>query len=393
MYKIQTLNKISAIGLNNFPRDNYEIASEFQNPDAVIVRSFGMLEMDIPASVKSIARAGAGVNNIPIPKCTEKGIVVFNTPGANANAVKELVFAGMFLSARNLFDSMKWTESVKGKGDEVPKLVEKEKSKFAGSEIKGKTLGVIGLGAIGVMVSNDAIAMGMNVIGFDPYISVDNAWGLDSKVHKAISLDHLLSESDYITVHVPLTDGTRGMFNAEKFKLVKDGAVLLNFSRGGLINNADLKAAIETGKIKCHVTDFPEEELIGSKGIICLPHLGASTEEAEDNCAVMAVKQTKDFLETGNIKNSVNFPDCDLPFSNKCRLIIANKNVPNMVGQITTRLAEKGINISDMINKHKGEIAYNIIDLDTVITDEQLAKIKAIDGIIMVRFLENPFKK
>lgn len=393
MFKIQTLNKISSLGLDGFPRSDYEIASEFQNPDAVIVRSFGMLEMEIPATVKSIARAGAGVNNIPIQKCTDKGIVVFNTPGANANAVKELVFAGMFLSSRNLFESMKWTESIKGKGDEVPKLVEKEKSKFAGSEIKGKTLGVIGLGAIGVKVANDAIAMGMTVIGFDPSISVDNAWGLDSDVRKAISLDHLLADSDYITVHVPLTDGTRGMFNTEKFKLVKDGAVLLNFSRGGLINNADLKTAIEDGKIKCHVTDFPEEELIGEKGIICLPHLGASTEEAEDNCAVMAVKQTKEFLETGNIKNSVNFPDCDLPFSNKCRLIIANKNVPNMVGQITTRLAEKGINISDMINKHKGEIAYNIIDLDTVITDEQIERIKAIDGIIMARFLENPNNK
>lgn len=388
MYKIQTLNKISPLGLDNFPRNDYEIASEFQSPDAIVLRSFNMLEMDIPASVLAIARAGAGVNNIPIPKCTDKGVVVFNTPGANANAVKELVFAGMFLAARNLFTAMNWTESIKGKGDEVPKLVEKEKSTYAGTEIAGKTLGVIGLGAIGVMVANDAIAMGMKVIGFDPYISVDNAWGLDAGVKKAISLDHLLAECDYITVHVPLTDGTRGMFNAERFASMKPGVTLLNFSRGGLINNNDLRAAIAEGKVKCHVTDFPEDDLIGMDGVLCLPHLGASTEEAEENCAIMAVKQVRNYLETGNIKNSVNFPDCEMPFCNKYRLVIANKNIPNMVGQITTRLAEKGINISDMLNKHKGDIAYNIIDIDTPLTPEQLERIRGIEGVIMARFFE-----
>ncbi len=387
--KIQTLNKISSIGLSRFPHDSYEIASEFKEPDAVLLRSFSMHDMVISESVKAIARAGAGVNNIPVEKCTEKGIVVFNTPGANANAVKELVITGMLLAARRIPAALQWTESLKDKGDEVPKIVEKGKSDFAGFELQGKKLGVIGLGAIGVMVANTAVSLGMKVSGYDPFISVDNAWGLANDVAKCISLDHLLADCNFISVHVPLTDSTRGMFNSEKFKIMKKGTTLLNFARGGLVNNKDIKEAIESGIIDRYVTDFPEEELISMNNVICIPHLGASTEEAEDNCAMMAVDQLRNFLEFGNIKNSVNFPDCELPVSSKYRLVIANKNIPNMVGQITTKLAAKSINIADMINKHKGELAYNIIDIDQEITQEQIDAIRKIEGILTARFLKN----
>lgn len=385
--KIQTLNKISSIGLNRFPHEEYEIASEFTNPDALLLRSFNMHDMEIPENVKAIARAGAGVNNIPIEKCTEKGIVVFNTPGANANAVKELVITGMLLAARRIPEAQRWTETLKGKGDEVPKLVEKGKSDFAGFELSGKKLGVIGLGAIGVMVANTAVSLGMKVAGYDPFISVDNAWGLANDVAKSISIDHLLADCNFISVHVPLTDSTRGMFNTEKFKIMPKGTVLLNFARGGLVNNKDLKTAIENGTIGRYVTDFPEEELLEMQNVICIPHLGASTEEAEDNCAIMAVDQLRDFLEAGNIKNSVNFPDCELPPSSRHRLVIANRNIPNMVGQITTKLASKSINIADMINKHKNELAYNIIDIDQAITEDQIDAIKKIDGILTARFI------
>jgi D-3-phosphoglycerate dehydrogenase len=386
MYKIQTLNKISNKGLNLLPRDEYDVAGEIPNPDGIIVRSANMLQMEIPASIKSIARAGAGVNNIPIDQCTQKGIVVFNTPGANANAVKELVLTGMFLSARRINEGICWTKSLCGQKVDIHQLVEKEKSTYGGTEVKGKKLGIIGLGAIGVMVANDALSLGMEVAGYDPFITVENAWGMDHRVTKSNSLDLLLAESDYITMHVPLNDNTKGLINRDKIALMKKGVKILNFARGGLVNNADLIEAIKAGKVGSYVCDFPEDELLDLPNVICMPHLGASTEEAEENCAIMAVKQTMHFLETGNIKNSVNFPECDLPFTSKYRIVIANKNIPNMVGQITTTLAKEGINIADMINKHKGEIAYNIINIDNPIAPEKIEAIRKIEGVIIAHY-------
>jgi D-3-phosphoglycerate dehydrogenase len=390
MYKIQTLNKISAIGLDLFPRDDYEIASEFNNPDAILVRSQNMQEMNFPESIKVIARAGAGVNNIPVEKCTSAGIVVLNTPGANANGVKELVIAGLLLSSRRIFPGLLWCKNLVGKGDEVPNLVEKGKNDFIGPEIKGKRLGVIGLGAIGVMVANDALEMGMQVTGYDPFISVEAAWGLSRNVKRARGLESLLADSDYISLHVPLTDKTKGYINKERFNSMKKGVRLLNFARGGLVNNADLFDAIDDGIVSYYVTDFPDEELIKHDKVIAFPHLGASTPEAEDNCAIMAVNQIKDFLEYGNIKNAVNFPDCELDLVGNYRIIIANRNIPNMVGQITTILAAEKINISDMLNRHKADVAYNIIDIDGEIDISIIEKIKKIDGIIMVRLIKNP---
>jgi D-3-phosphoglycerate dehydrogenase len=387
MYKIQTLNKISPVGLDLFPRDSYEIASEIVNPDAIVLRSFAMHEMEIPKSVKSVARAGAGVNNIPVDKCTAAGIVVFNTPGANANGVKELVLAGLLLSSRRLVPGIEWAKTLIGKGDEVGKLVEKGKSEFAGPEIKGKRLGVIGLGAIGVMVANDATALGMEVVGYDPFISVDAAWRLSRSVKQAKSQEALIADSDYITVHVPLTDKTKGMFNRERFATMKKGVRLLNFARGDLVNNNDLAAALADGTVGAYVTDFPTEALLKLDNVIAFPHLGASTPEAEDNCAMMAAAQTRDFLEKGNIKNSVNFPDCELDFRTQARVVIANKNIPNMVGQISGVLAAEKINIADMLNRHKGELAYNIIDVDGEIPAGALDKIRAIEGVIMARII------
>jgi D-3-phosphoglycerate dehydrogenase len=385
MYKIQTLNKISPIGLDLFPRDDYEIASEIVNPDAIVLRSFAMHDMEIPSSVKAVARAGAGVNNIPIDKCTDMGIVVFNTPGANANGVKELALAGLFMSSRRLVPGIMWAKTLIGKGDEVGKLVEKGKSDFTGPEIKGKRLGVIGLGAIGVMLANDAVELGMDVMGYDPFISVDAAWRLSRSVRQAKGLEGLLADCDYISLHVPLNETTKGMINRERIALMKKGTRILNFSRGALVNNADIIEALGTGQVGVYVTDFPDEALLKTENVIPFPHLGASTPEAEDNCAVMAVNQTRDFLERGNIKNSVNFPDCDLDFRSPARIVIANRNIPNMVGQITSLLAAEKINISDMLNKHKGELAYNIIDVDGPLSDGVVEKIRAIDGVIMVR--------
>ncbi len=388
MFKIQTLNKISPLGLDLFPRDNYEVATEFVNPDGILVRSFKMNDMEFPQSLKAIARAGAGVNNINIPKCSDKGIVVFNTPGANANAVKELVLTGLFLSSRKIFQAMSWATTLIGKGDAVPKLIEDGKSKFEGPEIRGKRLGVIGLGAIGVLVANDAHALGMKVSGYDTNISIDAAWGLSNQIKKATSLDSIFANSDYITIHVPLDDKTKGMLNAEKFAIMKKGVRLLNFSRGGLVNNNDLKKAIEDKIVEAYVTDFPDEELLKTEGVINIPHLGASTPEAEDNCAIMAVNQIKDFLETGNIKNSVNFPECRMDKTKNPRIIIANRNIPNMVGQVTTILAEEKINIADLLNKHRDELAYNIIDVDNKPAETTINKLKAVEGIIMVRLID-----
>jgi D-3-phosphoglycerate dehydrogenase len=388
MYRIQTLNKISNVGLELLPRDDYEVASEIINPDAIMLRSANMLEMEIPASVKAVARAGAGVNNIPVSKCSERGIVVFNTPGANANSVKELVLAGLLMSSRRIVPGLTWAKTLIGKGDEVPNLIEKGKSNFAGPEIKGKRLGVIGLGAIGVMVANAAVSLGMQVSGYDPFISIEAAWGLSSNVKRARTLESLIAASDYITLHVPLTDKTKGLINRERLAIMKKGVRLLNFARGGLVNNEHLKEALDQGIVSVYVTDFPDEELLKMESVIAFPHLGASTPEAEDNCAIMAVNQLKNFLEKGNVRNSVNFPDCELDSMGPVRLVIANRNIPNMVGQYTSILASEKINILGLINHHKGDYAYNIIDIDRNISSSIEQAIKGIDGVIMVRVID-----
>ncbi len=387
MFKIQTLNKIAMIGLEGFPREQYEIASEILNPDAILVRSADMHSMTLPASVKAIGRAGAGVNNIPVDQCSKRGIVVFNTPGANANGVKELVLAGLLLSSRRIVPGIEWARTLKGKGKEVAPLIEKGKNDFVGPEIKGKKLGVIGLGAIGVMVANDAVALGMEVAGYDPYISVEAAWGLARTVRRATSLDMLLAQSDYITLHVPLMDQTKGMLNRDKFALMKKGVRVVNLARGGLVKNADLLEAMKAGTVACYVTDFPDDDLLTAPNVIPIPHLGASTPEAEDNCAVMAVEQVRDFLQNGNVKNSVNFPGCALPVMGRNRIVIANANVPNMVGQITTVLAADKINIADMMNKSAGDLAYNIIDIDGDVAEAQVEKLRKIEGVITARLI------
>jgi D-3-phosphoglycerate dehydrogenase len=385
MYRVQTLNKIAAKGLEVFPRDEYEIASEFSRPDAILVRSASMHAMELPPSLKAIARAGAGTNNIPVERCTGAGVVVFNTPGANANSVKELVLAGLLLSSRRISDGIQWTKSLAGKGEEIPGLVEAEKSRFAGPELLGKTLGVIGLGSIGVLVANVSASLGMRVIGYDPFISVDSAWRLSREVEKAQGLESLLRQCDYLTIHTPLSDKTRGLLNAERFGFMKPGMRIMNFARGGLVNNENLIAALRSGQVACYVTDFPEDNILREPNVVALPHLGASTPESEENCAVMAAKQIKTFLETGNIRNSVNFPDCVMEASGKRRLIIANKNIPNMVGQITTVLAAGKINIADLLNRHRDELAYNIIDIDGELSAGLADELRAIEGIIMVR--------
>ena len=387
MYKIQTLNKISPRGLNLLSHDKYEYASEIINPDGILVRSQDMLKMELPDTLKAIARAGAGVNNIPVPKCSERGIVVFNTPGANANGVKELVIAGLLLSSRKIFEGINWAKSLSGKGSEVPALIEKGKTNFDGPEIKEKKLGVIGLGAIGVMVANDAESLGMEVSGYDPFLSVESAWGLSRTIKKAVSLDSLIADADYITLHIPLNDNTRNLLKKEKFALMKKGVKIMNFSRGELVNNADLKEAIEQGIVSVYVTDFPNDDLLKMNNVIPIPHLGASTPESEENCAIMAVNQMSDFLENGNVKNSVNFPECVLPRSGAKRIIIANRNVPNMIGQITPVLAKHNMNIADMLNKSKGDFAYNIIDIDNDVSEQILKELKAINGVVMVRLV------
>ncbi len=387
MFRIRNLNRISTSGLDLLSRDSYEVASDLPNPDAILVRSFNMLDMELTNSLKAIARAGIGVSNIPVDSCTERGIVVFNTPGANANSVKELVLAGLLISSRDIFAGARWAKSLSGKGDEIPSIVEKGKARLSGPELRGKKLGVIGLGAIGVMVANDAHSLGMEVTGYDPFISVESAWGLSRNVRRAMGIEAIITDSDYITIHVPLTEKTRGMINKDRFSVMKKGLRLLNFARGGLIKNDDLIEAIKDGIVKRYVTDFPEEELLRLDQVIAIPHLGASTPEAEDNCAVMAVQQVRDFLEHGNIKNSINFPECGMSMSSSQRIIIANRNIPNMVGQITTFLAAQMINISDMINKHKDGLAYNIIDVDEGITSETIQKIMEIEGVVMVRVI------
>ena len=391
-FKIQTLNKIAAVGLNQLDRDNYEVATDINNPDAILVRSADMHEMDISDNTKAVARAGAGTNNIPIPELTEKGVVVFNTPGANANAVKELVMLSLLLASRPVVDANKWANALAGKGDEIPDLAEKGKSQFVGPELKGKTLGVIGLGAIGYMVANLALKFGMEVIGYDPYLSVQAALNLDHNVKIAETLDIVYAKSDYITIHVPQTNDTKGMINASAIKNMKNGVRIINIARGGLVNNADVLDAIKSGKVACMITDFAAEELLNQPNIIVMPHLGASTPEAEDNCAVMASKQLKDFLEKGNIVNSVNFPKTvtDNPIPNGgTRLCISHKNIPDTISKFTTILGEAKLNISSFINQARGDVAYNIIDVDGKVTEDIIEKLSACDTVNRVRAIYN----
>ena len=386
MYRIDLLNKISEKGLSLFT-EKYEYRSDIPDPDSILVRSKEMKEMSLPSSLKAIARAGAGVNNIPIDKCSEKGIVVFNTPGANANGVKELVVLGMLLASRKVVDGIVWAKGLVGEGVKVPDLIEKGKSKFGGTEILGKKLGVVGLGAIGTMVASAAEGMGMEVWGYDPFLSIEAAWSLSRNTKKAPSLDKLLSECDFISLHVPQNKDTKGFINADKFAVMKKGVVILNFARGGLVDTPSLKKAIADGIVACYVTDFPDAEVIDTDKVIAIPHLGASTEEAEENCAFMAVRQLMNFLENGNIKNSVNFPECSLDRSGNQRLTIANQNLPGMIEKITHFLAENKINITNMINKSKGNIAYNIIDIDGEISNDLVTKVSSAEGIIGVRVI------
>ena len=384
MFNILTLNKIAKCGLDQL-NDNYKITDDANvDADGIILRSFKMHDMELPESLKAVARAGAGTNNIPIDKCSEKGIVVFNTPGANANAVKELVIAGMLLASRDVIGGVAWANTLTG--DDVDKQVEKGKSNFAGCEIKGKTLGIIGLGAIGILVANAAYALGMEVIGYDPYLSVDSALKLSRHVKKANSPEEVYAAADYITIHVPLMDSTRNTINAETIAQMKDGVIILNFARGGLVNNADIKKALADGKVAKYVVDFADSETVNQPGIINIPHLGASTAESEDNCAVMAAQELADYLENVNILNSVNFPNCSLPEDNIGRIAIAHKNIPNVIAKFTEALSS--VNISDMINKSKGELAYTIINTDHAIPAEAIEKLNQIDAVIRVRVIK-----
>ncbi len=388
MYKITTLNNISAKGLINFT-EKYNIVDDVEEADGILLRSFDMHDMELSDKLLAVARAGAGTNNIPIDKCSEKGIVVFNTPGANANAVKELVLAGLFLSSRKIARAIDWTKTLVNEGDNVDKLVEDGKKNFAGSEIKGKTLGVVGLGAIGVMVANAASSLGMNVVGYDPFMSVNSALELSRKIKLTEDLDQLFSASDYITIHVPAMDATKGMFNKEKFAIMKEGVKILNFSRGSIVNDTDMIDAINLGIVSRYVTDFPTAELIAVENVVAIPHLGASTPESEENCAIMAVDEIMDYLEYGNITNSVNFPNCSLgAFTSEGRIGILHKNIPAMIGKITSIMADHNINISDMNNRSKGELAYTLIDTDTKVTTADIDKLKSIDGIINVRVMK-----
>ncbi len=389
MTKIKTFNKISKI-INEFlPAESYDISDAHESYEAVLVRSAALHEVEFPKELLAIARAGAGVNNIPLDKCSEQGIVVFNTPGANANAVKELVICGMLLSGRKVVDGVNWVndEAAKGTAD-IDKLVEKAKSNFTGPELRGKKLGVIGLGAIGVGVANAAaLGLGMTVLGYDPFMSVDAAWHLTRGVRQAFSQDEIISKCDYITLHLPLNDKTTGMINEKTFAKMKKGAVLLNFARGGLVDNAAVKAALADGTLAHYVTDFPNDEIAGTPGVIATPHLGASTPESEENCAEMAAKELAAYITDGNIKNSVNLPDCELPRSEGYRVAIINKNVTNMLGQISAVLAEDKHNIDHMLNKSRGSWAYTLMDITDKPSDACIERIKAIDGVVRVRII------
>ena len=384
MYKVKTLNKISDIGLKEFT-DNYSFTEELNEADAVLVRSADMKSLEFGGNLLAVARAGAGVNNIPLDKCAEQGIVVFNTPGANANAVKELVIAGLLLAARDIVGGINWVQANK-EVEGLSKLVEKEKSNFAGNEIEDKKLGVIGLGAIGVLVANAAKRLGMEVYGCDPYISVEHAWSLSRDVIHVKTVEEIFRTCDYITVHVPLMDATKHMINADSFKLMKDGVVILNFSRDALVDDEDIEKAVACGKVKKYVTDFPNEKSANMKGVIAIPHLGASTEESEDNCAVMAVKEIMNYLENGSIKNSVNYPNCEVAkLTSKARITLLHKNIPSMITKFTTVLSSYNVNIEEMVNKSRGDYAYSVFDIDMEVTEEMKKALSEIEGVLKVR--------
>ncbi len=387
MYKILTLNNISVAGLERLPRESYEVASEIQHPDGILLRSFKMHDMEIPASLKAVGRAGAGVNNIPVDKMSAKGVAVFNAPGANANAVKELVIAGMLLGCRNLCPAWDFARNLEGDDETITQQVEAGKKNFGGFELPGRTLGVVGLGAIGRYVANAALDLGMNVIGFDTGITVDGAWQLSSQVEKAGSIDELLPKVDFVTFHVPLVEATRHMINADRLKTMRDNAVILNFARNGIIDDEAVSAAIKNKKIYAYVCDFPSNFLKKHERVITLPHLGASTKEAEDNCAIMVAEELRDYLENGNVKNSVNFPEVHMARTEGHRMAIVNSNVPNMVGQISSALADKGLNIIDMINKSRGELAYTLIDIDKPVEKALLNELLAITGVLSARMV------
>ena len=386
MYKIQTLNAISDIIHTQLSADKYTVSKDEPVPDAILVRSAAMHEMEFGKELLAIGRAGAGVNNIPIDRCSKEGIVVFNTPGANANAVAELVIAGLMMSGRKIADGIDWVKSLKGKGDEVGKLVEKGKSQFVGAELRGKTLGVIGLGAIGSIVANAASrGLGMNVIGFDPFISVESAWSLSTTIHRAASEDEVIAQADFITIHMPLNDKTRGSFNAEKIAKMKDGACLLNFARGELVNTADLLAALASGKLDRYVTDFPNDELIGAEKVVCIPHLGASTPESEENCARMAAAESRDYLENGSIHNSVNYPEVQLGDPEAVRVLVLHENIPNMISNITAASAKEGINIENMVNKSKKDMSVTVMEMAELPSKHALDTLSELPGIIRIR--------
>nr|WP_207148725.1 phosphoglycerate dehydrogenase [Lamprobacter modestohalophilus] len=381
------MNNISVAGLNRLPREQFEVASELSHPDAILVRSAKMHDLPVPASLKAIGRAGAGVNNIPVPAMTERGIAVFNAPGANANAVKELVLAGMLLAARNIAQGWQFARELEGDDAAIGKAVEAGKKQFVGFELPGRTLGVIGLGAIGVLVANAARALGMKVIGFDPSITVRSAWKLEADVERALSIDDLVSRSDFMSFHVPLTDKTRHMINAERIQSMRDGAVLLNFSRDGIIDDDAAVTALDAGKLYAYVCDFPSNLLKTHPRVVTLPHLGASTCEAEENCAVMVADQVRAYLEDGNVSNSVNFPEIHLPRNGGHRMVVVNRNVPNMLGQISTDLAEDGLNIIDMLNRSRDDLAVTLIDIDKPCQEQTVQRIAGIDGVLSVRCL------
>ena len=384
--KVLTLNAISARGLARLPQ-NYTVGGDVADPDAILVRSTVMHDMVIPASVRAIGRAGAGTNNIPVKKLSERGVPVFNAPGANANAVKELVIAGMLIAARKLVPALRFVEGLSGSDEEQHKATEAGKKQFAGCELPGRTLAVVGLGAIGCHVAEAAIALGMNVVGFDPAITVDAAWRLPSQVRRAESVEDALRVADYVTLHVPLLDATRNLINVPRLAVMRPDAVLLNFAREGVVDNAAAVEALNAGKLAAYICDFPANALKGHAKVVALPHLGASTEEAEENCAVMVAEQVADYLEHGNILNAVNFPNVAMARESNFRLAISNANVPNMVGQISTVLADAGLNIHNMVNKSKGDMAYTLVDVDSAVPDAVMASLSGIGGVLALRYL------
>ena len=386
MFNIKTLNEISPVYKNVLAADKFTVGKDIENPDAIIVRSAAMHDLPVPEKLLAVGRAGAGYNNIPVEDYGKRGVVVFNTPGANANAVKELAIAALLLASRDIVGGIEWAQTLRGQGAAVAKLVEKGKNQFVGPEIMGKTLGVIGLGGVGGLVANAAADLKMRVLGYDPYISVANAWKLSRKIVHVDNQDEMLPQCEYLSIHVPLMDSTRGSFNAAVFAKMKDGAALLNLARGELVNNADLLAAIAGGKIRRYVTDFPCDELLGQRGVVAIPHLGASTPESEDNCVDMISRQLEDYLETGSIVNSVNYPACPLTDAFRYRLTVMHANVPNTVGRITSALAEQGVNIDNMVNKSRGEFAYTVLDLDDALSEETIRRVEALEPVYRARY-------